>query len=810
MVSRCVIRCPEGRSMNDINNEAYHCHFAFFNPKNSTLKKEQQAVCLLCNKGRDWNSWDSAKILSAENYQNLRIHLSRCHPEVLLYRDIDDQEKKEWSNRWVELESNDKMKTIGSKEHNTFFNKRARGMEAYITTDGKTSKSGATEIPNDREVRDIMIKGIVLSNSPIAYYNNPGYKHIICGLTKRNEHKGLSPSTTTRDLEELFVSMKSGKRERLESASKLFLNMKRPFNIEHDHWSKYGKSFLGIRISGMAMFESKWELFSFAVANVQQKATFDAKTTFGLIKDELLSGFQINVDDLFSCTQDTTGSSFEVFTETPVQQIGCVGHTFQLVEKHGTMKCDVLNNIFADIRDVMGVLKESPKRLDLLTQAQEQEGKPVLRPILDAKTRWGTNHAMAVRMIKILQDVKKVLESNDQLFSKNQQKIDFQNKLDAITDAIPLLDVVLPVLNSINAWVQILSGDSVTISVVRLAITNVQAILKEVSEVNKKRVLQRESELKTNVESFVESFTKNLNWYFFQEENAYYDFWVFRVSEYLDPRFVVRVNDDDLEEICKDIIDFGKEIFTKQAVNANNNNDKNKFNSNNNDNHNSNNNNSNNNNEKSKIKLPSWMTASRIETPRADNEIIMSLMNELDIYKSLIINLVQTNGVSKLVNSDPLEFWAHHKKKLPLLSQIAAVILSCRPCSTGVERQFSGARRVVDWTRASLGPKMINILVLLNDWMRGENKKKDKSDGLHKRILIALDTPATPQLENPIGCDVTATLEEEEDSGQVEIPIDEVDYNYREAQSDQADPQLFRSRTGRLLKPKRHSDYEYS
>ena len=101
-------------------------------------------------------------------------------------------------------------------------------------------------------------------------------------------------------------------------------------------------------------------------------------------------------------------------------------------------------------------------------------------------------------------------------------------------------------------------------------------------------------------------------------------------------------------------------------------------------------------------------------------------------------------------------------------------------------------------------------MVLLNDWMRGENKKKDKSDGLHKRILIALDTPATLQLENPVGCDVTAILEEEEDSGQVEIPIDEVDYNYREAQSDQADPQLFRSRTGRLLKPKRHSDYEYS
>lgn len=64
-----------------------------------------------------------------------------------------------------------------------------------------------------------------------------------------------------------------------------------------------------------------------------------------------------------------------------------------------------------------------------------------------------------------------------------------------------------------------------------------------------------------------------------------------------------------------------------------------------------------------------------------------------------------------------LDWWFHSANdQFPVLRQMALDVLSAQAMSAESERVFSGTRRIITWSRSSLGPEMIEILECLKHW----------------------------------------------------------------------------------------------
>ena len=85
--------------------------------------------------------------------------------------------------------------------------------------------------------------------------------------------------------------------------------------------------------------------------------------------------------------------------------------------------------------------------------------------------------------------------------------------------------------------------------------------------------------------------------------------------------------------------------------------------------------------------------------------------NQVDEFEDYIKNPCQ-----KLAsNETALSWWRTNTQEArwPILSKLAISILSLPPMSAEVERVFSGSRRTIPWTRASLKPEMIGKIECL-------------------------------------------------------------------------------------------------
>ena len=80
--------------------------------------------------------------------------------------------------------------------------------------------------------------------------------------------------------------------------------------------------------------------------------------------------------------------------------------------------------------------------------------------------------------------------------------------------------------------------------------------------------------------------------------------------------------------------------------------------------------------------------------------------DELDKYLAMQIDK------SSLTNN-PLDFWKTHSKTFPLLSKLAKRIHSIPATSTGVERQFSSARLIINQRRTNINPEQVDNILLI-------------------------------------------------------------------------------------------------
>jgi hypothetical protein len=94
------------------------------------------------------------------------------------------------------------------------------------------------------------------------------------------------------------------------------------------------------------------------------------------------------------------------------------------------------------------------------------------------------------------------------------------------------------------------------------------------------------------------------------------------------------------------------------------------------------------------------------------------------------LNVVQkfADDWESFIEADPteistktaLEWWCQEQQRTryPRLSHMAIDVLSVPAMSAEAERVFSGARRQIPWSRASLGAKTIEQMECLKHWLR--------------------------------------------------------------------------------------------
>jgi hypothetical protein len=453
--------------------------------------------------------------------------------------------------------------------------------------------------------------------------------------------------------------------------------------------------------------------------------------------------------------QDTTGSSFNVFANVlDTSQVGCFAHTQTLVDKWSVQNVPFISDLFDRARSINSVISASNKRIAAVTD------KAKLGPRVVAATRWGSNVVTMERTLNILDHLLVINWSS--LF--DQKSVVIKTKLvddiQCISDNRILLQALLGFQRTNIAWVQCLSSNSdCTASLVRCAIRDMSKkckILRE-SHTTTSIVSQKDKILNAHITEYCDSFEFQLDNYYFKngtldsDSDSFFNFWIFRSAEFLDPRFLFSLTREELVIVKDDIIDFFKERVARETHDL--------------------------------APAPASVTPPQPTTTaviplhlqqlltcnaisQAANEtneqkVIAQIRKEIEEYVVLVTNeLVKTTlwttaGKFDMDDWCPLKWWSRNNSKFPLLSVIASILLAVPAESAGVERQFSIARRILTWCRAGLSGETVNMLTLLNQWLRNELGLTDKrqhgrSEALFLKVAVAIDQVTTKSDDSDI------------------------------------------------------------
>ena len=90
-------------------------------------------------------------------------------------------------------------------------------------------------------------------------------------------------------------------------------------------------------------------------------------------------------------------------------------------------------------------------------------------------------------------------------------------------------------------------------------------------------------------------------------------------------------------------------------------------------------------------------------------------------------------------NFNILHWWKVNSAKLPILSRIARDILAVPVTTVASEAAFSVGGRVIDESRASLLPDIVEALITTSDWIESKRKRsKEINSTLHIIFLFSL------------------------------------------------------------------------
>ena len=156
-------------------------------------------------------------------------------------------------------------------------------------------------------------------------------------------------------------------------------------HVQQDLWSSSCMdSYLGVTLTKI---NDNGEFDSLPLACVPLTCNHSARVVFSACEN-VMNEMGASITDFGSATQDTTGSSINVFRGTGLIIVKCFAHLTNRMLEHGFEDCATLNSSLQPICDVMVLRSKSDKRKLLLIDALAAAGVAHRAPHKSSNTRW--------------------------------------------------------------------------------------------------------------------------------------------------------------------------------------------------------------------------------------------------------------------------------------------------------------------------------------------------------------------------------------------------------------------------------------
>ena len=488
--------------------------------------------------------------------------------------------------------------------------------------------------------------------------------------------------------------------------------LRRSFSIQQDAWSnKYAQAFLGVILTFMIIKNNSWKICILPLGCYPWAGRHTSELCLVAIK-YILEIYGLDTTYIASTTQDTASNSFNTFDDVPVvSQLGCFGHKAQLFLKKGIESNKRLLDGLTAIHSLVVLLRgnNSPGRREALSKACKDSKIKDLRPILDIETRWGYKEKMIRRIIHLMPAIE--LLDVCSVFSDPAKRIEFTETLNIVKTVLPFMNKILPILSTVSQWTQIISSNTFpTLSLVRLACTCFKDEIEKIRDEHNKLMISPSPldrsiglDLSHLVGTLDESFEIHLN-------TDYTDFDIIMLAEFLDTRTYSLVNTAQkkrlipiLTSLCtKDEITSPHDKAMQQSTES----------------------------QATKRGRRGSNTIAPVLTEEQQFELDLgggSLSRQTPLQAELVL-FFALMSIAAANGTDTLQFWADNQDKLPILSRIAARILSTFGSSTDVERMFSCSGRISTTERANLTGAHANVLTIMRFWYTHMTQTKAKAE----------------------------------------------------------------------------------
>ena len=590
--------------------------------------------------------------------------------------------------------------------------KRKRGICAYIAKSDEPSGS----------LRETVVKCVCLNLLPFSFPESPGFRNVLSFLGRSSE--GLSARSVVIEMQNLYTKMKGERLKDFIAAfdvktgddGKLIFEEERRERIcgvAHDLFTSANGDvpMLSLNIHYIdRKSPDGWKSTNFLLGCVEMPPPHSAANVFAKV-NEICSLWGLPVTIFLAATQDTTGSSLNVFESIEAtEQLPCFSHINQLCMKWSVADVEPLALCFKEMSANNSKMKGKPKRLACMEAAALSLDPPLKtrKPILHCDTRWDIFDKVADNFFHNLPAF--LAMDPAVVFDKLAVRDAWASALEAIVAEKPVIQLVQPYLKLCAQWTQILSSrTSVTISLVRLAVRSLRQWEIDASEANRRLhihgdVADRATAEKMHV--FLDSLRARQDQYFGDD---YYNAGFFVVAEFLDPRAIWAIEDVAALEDCKLLLKRLAPVEATRVPVAT-----------------------------ARSSRPINPVGSFMSTYAAPLPVGAPCLSPLDLEIKDFIAYLQTQVTEKeAMKLDPLDFYTIHERQFPILADVAARVLSIPPSEAERERTFSVAGRAHSKTRNSLSGDHINQVASLHQWLHMDAQHASRASALRSATTTA-------------------------------------------------------------------------
>lgn len=365
-----------------------------------------------------------------------------------------------------------------------------------------------------------------------------------------------------------------------------------------------------------------------------------------------------------------------------VNDLRCVAHTLQLVlddmlkENSDTEYCELASLIFK-VRALIKLLRTSTMRNEI-QKYKSSLGKKIRMPCIDVITRWMTIYDMFESCLEYREFC-----SNPKYFGTSSEN-----------EALKLLDSeydeiieILATLKPLKIATLVFQKEQLTIPCTVIAWENCKSALKTMDT----------------------TYSKQLIAAMVKRESKIFSTRAIQCALYLDPRLQVLIPDENLTEVKEQLLFLGNrsQILKLQSLAA----------------------------EQSEKRTGPQMEAAK-ESNRSDSEGILSdLQKRVKALKKIKqakmsakkveSNRFRSKDIEEAIEnfegydsdfpfeSNILEFWEKKKSTMPILYELACVVLATPPTQVSVERLFSGLKYILNPLRNNLMANSVDNIMLV-------------------------------------------------------------------------------------------------